>query len=519
MPRYLIASRLTAAAEPEQSGPSVRGGFVSDALFTGTPKFAAASFNRLVVDEATGPSEKTPGETEIVELDADEAAARRMAAPPGVIVEEEKPRWHGLLHPMAELAVTNNAVSPGMGAAVELAVRLNGQPIEDAVVTMSLLSIRGGIGTTSTAATGADGKAAVLYDPFMWLPFTMTVTPRSRAWAGYAQVTSARMTISLLALPRSGPLGWWHNALGLTRYSPDLGSGIKVGVIDTGIGPHPYLDHAVRAGAVVNGEFTAGDKATEDVAEHGTHVAGIIGARPTDAKDYAGIAPAADLMALRVYPGGGPLGAESGYANNGDISDAMVRLSQAGCDLINLSSGGLLRSELESDRIVAAFNRGTLVICSAGNGSGPPVLFPAADPSVIGVSAMGLINTTPRAALDIFSMPMSLDRYTMMGAYLAAFSSFGPEIKCIGPGVGIVSTVPTKTGAPPAYLAASGTSMAAPIITGTLAALLSRDSTYKALPRTREKALWAANVLARTCRSLGLFFPYQGYGMPTILGG
>jgi subtilisin family serine protease len=331
-------------------------------------------------------------------------------------------------------------------------------------------------------------------------------------------VTAPRMSLALSELPRSGPLGWWHNVLGLGRYAADLGTGIRVGIIDTGIGPHPYLAHAKQAGAIVEGIFDPSASATTDVAEHGTHVAGIIGARPQDTNDFAGIAPGAELVALRVYPGGGAPGAEAGFATNGDISQAITRLSAAEeCDIINLSSGGLLRSEIENDRITAAFNRGTLMVCSAGNGGGPPVLFPAADPNVIGVSAMGILNCAPALALDALSLPTQPDRFTNAGAYLAAFSSFGPEIKCIAPGVGIISTVPSAGASAPAYLAGSGTSMSAPVLTGTLAALLSRDSVYKSLPRTRERAFWAWNALARTLRPLGLAFPYQGFGLPTIL--
>jgi subtilisin len=136
---------------------------------------------------------------------------------------------------------------------------------------------------------------------------------------------------------------------------------------------------------------------------------------------------------------------------------------------------------------------------------------------VIGVSALGIIGGFPAAALDIFSMPPTADRYNGMGGFHAAFSSFGPEIKCIGPGVGIISTVPARGESSPAYLAASGTSMAAPAVAGALAAILSRDAIYKSLPRNRDRSLRAWNVLAGTLRSLGLYFPYQGFGLPTVL--
>src|SRR5262249_25874873 len=155
-----------------------------------------------------------------------------------------------------------------------------------------------------------------------------------------------RMRVALPALPRRGPVAWWHHAVGVGRYVPALGEGIRVGVVDTGLGPHPYLQHAKRVGAIVRGVLDESADATNDVAEHGTHVAGIIGARPTDLQDFAGIAPGADLVAIRVYPGGGAPGAEAGSATNGDIAEAITRLSeQEHCDIINLSSGGLMRSE------------------------------------------------------------------------------------------------------------------------------------------------------------------------------
>jgi len=468
---------------------------------------------------ATGVRQSSSGHACIIaHLNAKEAAARQAELSSDVIVEEERIRWQAPLHPLTQQDVWNMNLPHGICANVELQVTLNGQPLEAAVVTMSLYALRGGMGTTSVAATDSDGRATLLYDCRIWSPSILTVTPRFGAWASYATVTSPRMTLALVGLPQSGPLGWWHNALGLTRYSPDLGSGIRVGIIDAGIGPHPYLAHAKRAGAIIAGEKDQSGNATDDVAEHGTHVAGVIGARPTESRDFAGIAPGADLVALRVYPGGGPLGAEAGFATSGDISQAITQLSQDDeCDIINISSGGLLRSEIESDRIAAAFNRGTLVVCAAGNGGGPPVMFPASDPNTVGVSAMGMLNTTPPTGLDAFSMPVLQDRYTMGGgAYLAAFSSFGPEVRCIAPGVGIISTVPTSGDLPTRYLAASGTSVAAPVVTGTLAALLSRDAAYKSLPRNQERTLWAWNVLARTMRSLGLSSPYQGFGLPTI---
>ena len=509
MARYCIASRLATSNAPKATSHG-RSGLRAEA-FVSMEDPAAGTSRISMTDPA-------PVEARVIELTPEEAAARRAEMSSDLILEEEKLRWHGMLHPMAQQAISGTQLSPGVGAAIELQATLDGRPVEAATVMLSLRALRGWTGTVSTASTDKDGKAAALYDPRLWQPVFLTVAPRSGAWSGYRPVTSAQMNIPLLALPRSGPLAWWHHSLGISRYSPQLGRGIRVGIIDTGIGPHPYLAHAKHAGAIVAGQLDESENATNDVAEHGTHVAGIIGARPSELTDYAGVAPGVELVVVRVYPGGGPVGAESGFTNNGDIAQAITRLSvDEGCDIINLSSSGPLPSDIETDRITAAFNSGTLLVCSAGNGGGPPVLYPAASPVVVGVAAMGILNTTPFTAADIFGMPTFPDRYSATGAYLAAFSSFGPEIKCLAPGVGIISTVPTSDNSQHTYMAASGTSMAAPLVTGALAALLSQDATYNSLPRTAERAVRAWNILARTFRSLGLFFAYQGFGLPTIL--
>lgn len=82
-----------------------------------------------------------------------------------------------------------------------------------------------------------------------------------------------------------------------------LGNGIKIGIIDTGCGPDRALSHVTPVGAYIDGlRYGAGD--TTDVDTHGSHTAGIIGARPFSSGDYAGIAPGAELFAMRVFSKG-----------------------------------------------------------------------------------------------------------------------------------------------------------------------------------------------------------------------
>jgi subtilisin family serine protease len=203
-------------------------------------------------------------------------------------------------------------------------------------------------------------------------------------------------------------------------------------------------------------------------------------------------------------------------ASNGDVAiaiDALVNEHQV--DLINLSLGGFQPSQVELDAIQAATEAGALVICSAGNENGGPVTYPAAYAQTIGVSAIGIPGCCPVGGLDAATTPTESDRYSFTGAYSPSFTSVGPAINCVGPGVAIISTVPgTKDGSPP-YAAMSGTSMAAPAVCAALAVRLSADQIYRGMPRDIQRAMRAAAVLLRSSRDLGLRAGYQGFGLPS----
>ena len=100
--------------------------------------------------------------------------------------------------------------------------------------------------------------------------------------------------------------------------------------------------------------------------------------------------------------------------------------------------------------------------------------------------------------------------------FLAAFSCFGATLACAAPGVGIVSTVPDKNGASGAYMEMDGTSMASPAACGALAVILSKDATYKALPRDISRTTAARNALAQHCVPFGLAVKFEGRGLPTV---
>lgn len=273
------------------------------------------------------------------------------------------------------------------------------------------------------------------------------------------------------------------------------GAGVRIGVIDTGVGPHRDLPHAV------------GDHDTSD--GHGTHVAGIIAGRGSG--PYAGVAPGAEIRSYRVFPD-----KATGLAPNYDIHKAIVKAVADGCHLINLS----LKSELPLDpryddkvisrAIADAANRGVLAIAAAGNDYRRFVSFPARLPDVLSISAFGHDATLPPQAYDRWTL--SRDRAATDGdAFFANFSNQGIDgttVDLTGPGAGVVSTVPGN-----GYAPMSGTSMACPAATGAIARILSKHPAILAMPpdRARMEAMRAAALGARV--PVGFPVAFEGQGM------
>jgi subtilisin len=284
-----------------------------------------------------------------------------------------------------------------------------------------------------------------------------------------------------------------------------LGDGIKVGVIDTGCGPNRALAHVKTVGAFIDG-LRSRDAA--DVEAHGSHTAGIIGARAVGSRDYAGIAPGVELFAARVFP----KGEGASQANIADAIDVLSR--EAKCDLLNLSLGSTARSEITEDAIRDALERGTLCICAAGNNGGP-INYPAAYQECVAVSAIGLAGWGPPFSLSgAERLPDKREFYGDINYYLANFSSIGAGLACAAPGVGIISTVPDPSGTTAPYAVMDGTSMASPAACGTLAVIISRDATYRSLPRDITRSQAARALLTRNCQPIGLVSEYEGRGIP-----
>ena len=228
-------------------------------------------------------------------------------------------------------------------------------------------------------------------------------------------------------------INWAEEILGIPPiWRETVGAGVKVAVLDTGID----LDHPDLRDAIVSRKDFTGD-GIEDVNGHGTHCAGIIGAR-LNSVGFVGVAPKCELLIGKVL-GNDDLGDFSW------IADGVDWAVKQGANIISMSLGGPDSSNELYKSVHEALANGTFVICSAGNEGSKfqnSIGYPGRYDGVITVA--------------------SHDR----NGNRSGFSSRGGEIDVMAPGSNIWSTYLNG-----GYAELSGTSMAAPFVSG-LAALI-----------------------------------------------
>lgn len=510
--QYVIANRKAGKFTTEAKSASVAAfeAFSTRMSDAGVGPGRVAGLRR----DSIAPNDTT-SRIRIVELAPEQAEDFRTGAPADVIVEPLLVYRPALVTPFGNmwtaLAVANAATSKfGAGASLEIVVERgdNGKPMPHAQVSLSLTLPGIPEGEVLAAATDAAGIATFTF-PRTATPFAAVAAPYQGYWAMILRqpAVGAKTSIRCPKLPAAGPFGWWHQATGATgEFVETLGQGIRVTVIDTGCGQHTNLDHVGRLGAVVGNLVDPRADATDDVDVHGTHVCGTIGARKSAGSDYVGMAPGAELSAIRVF-------ADPSGANQPDIALAIeIASKNHTADLVNLSLGGP-RSELIEDRIADARERGTLCICAAGNSGGAPE-HPAAFAQSIAISALGEIGWGPDGSLAHARIPREPPLIGRNSLFLANFSCRGAKISAAGPGVGVIATVPARHGFRKPFAALDGTSMAAPMVTATLAVLLAGSSQFRDQSRNSSRAAIAEEILLESCRNVGLPAFAQGRGLP-----
>lgn len=218
-----------------------------------------------------------------------------------------------------------------------------------------------------------------------------------------------------------------------TAWEQTLGSSdVTIALVDQGVQyDHPDLEANMSSSPgrdFVNGDS---DPYPENPSEepHGTHVAGIAGARTGNEQGVSGVSNST-LLSARVLN-------SSGWGSVSDIADAVEWAVDQGADVINLSLGGGGRSQTMQNAVTYASSNGVLVVVAAGNSGSNEVTYPAAYDECIAVSALDPDES------------------------FASYSNYGDAIELTAPGTNVVSTW-TGDG----YDTASGTSMAAPVVSG-----------------------------------------------------
>ena len=239
---------------------------------------------------------------------------------------------------------------------------------------------------------------------------------------------------------------------GALRFEPlhrwATGKGVKVAVIDTGVDSH----HPDLEGRIVRtGNFVAGDRSDFFGDVHGTAVAGILAASADNAVGIVGVAPEAEVFALKACWQSGPDRAAA-LCDSFSLAKAFDFAVSEGAQVINLSLAGP-RDPLLARLIGVALGRGVTVVAAARqSGGGDAESFPASLDGVIAVRASG----RPGGETGAPAGAGAADR-TDGGRVLSA------------PGVDILTTVPGG-----GYDFFSGSSMAAAQVSGVAALLLER---------------------------------------------
>lgn len=206
-----------------------------------------------------------------------------------------------------------------------------------------------------------------------------------------------------------------------------FGSGVNVCVLDTGV-DNTHVDLTARVKVVQN--FVADNLGGKGGSDHGTHVAGIIGATQGNNEGTAGVAPLCNIWNLRCGDGVGAF-------SQADIIEAQEYAKANGATLLNQSFGGSAFDATLQTRYQSLYDAGLLIINSAGNSGVQQLEYPGSYPSNVCISSI------------------------QPGHIISDFSTWNNTVDLTAPGTDISSCGYNNT-----IVTKSGTSMACPCVCG-----------------------------------------------------
>lgn len=231
--------------------------------------------------------------------------------------------------------------------------------------------------------------------------------------------------------------GWWINSFGLSEvWKSCAGEDCVIGSIDTGC----QMDHEDLADNLIPGcNFVNPGEPCDDDNGHGTHTIGIMCAENNEL-GIVGVAPKCKVLVCKVL----------GKNGTGDMRNAAKAIDyciENNVDVINLSLGAPFKIPVIEEAIIRAYNKNIPVVCASGNAGNKRKLFSPAD---------------SKFCLSVAAIDENMT--------ISNFSNISKNLDFVAPGANITSTtsVPKNW-----YVSMSGTSMATPYISASIALLKS----------------------------------------------
>jgi subtilisin len=461
------------------------------------------------------PLSLTPDEASevyIARIDPDRVELVRQLTHPQLLVEEDALLEYGAPAGLACPAPARLSSWNTLGALETRQIRIRvlgdgDRPLASVGVSLS------GDGFPQEGRTDKRGEVALPLITLAGRPArSLFVSAPSNHWDQYvsepelsdAEVNVVRLRAleeTMAGFPVHFRYGWGQILMGLDRIPESFaGQGVRIAIVDSGADTDHSLLRHIRYGLDLT-EAADAQGWTQDIVGHGSHCAGVIGAHDESGKMLRGFVPEAEIHILKVFPGG----------RFSSLLQALDYCIEVDIDIVNLSLTSPERSQAVEQKLEEVALHGIACIVAAGN-SGGSVQYPASSLYTLAVAALGHVSEYPQDTWDATTVLPGL--VAPDGIFAPNWSSFGPEVAVCAPGVAIVSTVPGG------FEPLSGTSMAAPHVTGLAALLLAHHPMFQGplRARTQQRVVALFSMIRSLCVPYAFGPQRTGAGLPRLHG-